>query len=191
MKVLLIDNGTSYLEKIKSLLKDHFVTVVSYNDIPENYNIYDLIILSGGHKIFINKENEQLIHKEIELIKYSNTPIIGICYGSELINVVFGGSIKQINKIKGLRIIHQSIQNPIFDNIKDKLEVFENHSFTVDELSPDLVTLATSDSGVEIYRHKIKPIIGMQFHPEMFTEKATGDEIFLNSIKILTSNLVH
>lgn len=191
MKLLLIDNGTSYLEKIKFLLKGHLLTVVSYSDIPESYHTFDLIVLSGGHKVLINKENEQLIYKEIELIRYSSTPIIGICYGSELINYVFGGSIKQIQKVKGLKIIHKHVKNSIFENIKDDLEVFENHSFAIDELSPDLVTLATSDSGVEIYRHKIKPIIGMQFHPEMFTDQASGDEIFLNSLKVLSSNFVH
>jgi carbamoylphosphate synthase small subunit len=47
------------------------------------------------------------------------------------------------------------------------------------------VGLANSIEGIEIIKHKDKPIYGFQFHPEMFPNLSDGDELFANIVKIV------
>ena len=93
MKTLLIDNGSTLTAKLAELSPGN-ETVVEHGNIPENLNEFSLIILSGSSKFPVNG-NESLFTKEIELIRTTNIPIVGICFGHELIAHAFG-AIKNI-----------------------------------------------------------------------------------------------
>ena len=71
-----------------------------------------------------------------------------------------------------------------FDN-KEEVFVYESHRFVVDKVSEDIEILATSNDGIEFFKHKNKPIYGLQFHPEMFVDKTQGKEIFLKILEKL------
>ena len=64
-------------------------------------------------------------------------------------------------------------------DISPNIKVYESHRFAIDKVSEDIEILATSDDGIEIFKHKNKPIYGLQFHPEIFINKTQGREIFL------------
>lgn len=184
MRLLLIDNGTSYLDELKNLLKGEEIELVAFDNIDfERAAKADAIILSGGHS-FPVMGNEGRIERELDLIRNGNKPVLGICFGFELIARAFGSTLKEMrNKEKGLISIKARKDDGLLKGIPN-LQVFENHSWAIDELSDDLEILASSDDRAEIIRHASKPIYGLQFHPEMLTEKCCGDEIFYNFIKI-------
>lgn len=185
MKILIVDNGSSYLSKLKSLTSAHSVTVQKYSVVKSSHaSGYDLIILSGGHTIPV-VGNEAEFAGEIDLIQNSQTPILGICLGFELIAYSYGATLKQMTvKEKGLLHISKITTDPVFEGLAD-LTVFESHRWVVTTVGDQLLPLAGSVDGTEIIKHKDKLIYGFQFHPEMFRVESEGDELFANFIKIV------
>jgi len=114
MKILLIDNGTTLLESLRKLIPGDEI-VHRYDDLNNlNQNDFDLVILSGGSHLEI-QGNEDKLKKEIEVIKTSEKPIIGICYGCELLVESFGGKLEKMKvKNKGITEIEINSNDKIF-----------------------------------------------------------------------------
>lgn len=173
MKVLLIDNGTKHLGKLQDLLKNNEIHVYKLFSKYPDFNSFDLVVLSGGSRISVVSAPE-VFKQEIDLIKKSETPILGICEGCEIIAYAFESELQYLeHKTKGIKKIELTSNE--FDK---KVEVYEAHHFAIKKLGRELTELAKSDGGVEIFKHKDKSIYGMQFHPEMFVDLTVGDEIF-------------
>lgn len=185
MKILTIDNGSSYLEKLKSLVSNHSQTIKTYSEIVlTDKNDFDLIILSGGHS-FPVVGHESDFAKEINLIRTTSTPILGICLGFELIAYSYGAWLEKLDsKENKVLELYPTVEDPIFKNL-DHIKVFENHRWVITKESDKLIGLAMSKDGIEIIKHKQKLIYGFQFHPEMFDDKTQGDELFANFMKIV------
>ncbi|MFA6254362.1 MAG: gamma-glutamyl-gamma-aminobutyrate hydrolase family protein [Candidatus Paceibacterota bacterium] len=178
MNILLVDNGTTLLSELETLIPGNEIVRV-WDDLADiKSEDFNLIILSGGSKFEIEGHEDKL-ENELELIKNTTKPLIGICYGCELITKAFGGTLeKSPNQHKGIIDIKILEEDSIFDNL-EPLRVYENHSWLIKELPPDFIALAKSDHGYEIIKHRSKPIYGFQFHPEQFVDKTIGDEMFL------------
>jgi GMP synthase-like glutamine amidotransferase len=188
MKILIVDNGSKYLSKLQSLTSAHDVTTKKYTEIDVRAgNNYDLIILSGGHTFSV-VGHEAEFEREINLIKNSTTPILGICLGFELIAYSYGATLIQLtDREKGVLHIEKITPDPIFGHLSD-LQVFESHRWIVTDVGAQILPLAGSVDGIEIIKHKVKLIYGFQFHPEMFRDQTRGGELFANLIKIVQNN---
>ncbi|OGE72069.1 hypothetical protein A2617_02805 [Candidatus Daviesbacteria bacterium RIFOXYD1_FULL_41_10] len=185
MKILLIDNGTSYLEELKKLLISYEIDVRKWNKAGfENIEQYDLVILSGGHTCSI-VNHEDIYNAEINFIKNCRKPLIGICLGCELIAYAFGARLKKLDcKERGPLLIKFLDEKSGTKEI-DSVHVFENHRWAIQDLSDDLVGLAKSRDGFEIIKHKNLPIYGLQFHPEIDGERDDGKEVFMELLEKL------
>jgi carbamoyl-phosphate synthase small subunit len=120
----------------------------------------------------IEIELKKLYKKEIELIRKTTIPIIGICFGFEVIAEVFGEKLTKEKYIdSGLRKINFRHQN---------YSVWHNHYFALEKLNKNskLQPLSYSQEGIQIYKVKDKNIFGLQFHPEHTEHKNDGSEIF-------------
>ncbi len=177
MKTLLIDNGTKHLGKLKELLYSNEFDIYSLiSKYPDSSN-YDLVILSGGSQFSVTSAPE-IFRQEIQLIKSSKTPIIGICEGCEAIAYAFDAKLEyQERKSKGLRKVVPINNNSLFGDL-EYVEAYEAHHWAITDLGKDLIGLAKSRTGFEVIKHKQKLIYGLQFHPEMLKNEAHGDEIF-------------
>lgn len=173
MRILLVDNGSNLLPKLQKLIPDKEVTVTS--DGIESINEYDLIVLSGGpHNV------SEDFNKEIDAIK-SGKPIIGICFGCELIASTFGGEIKELpEEQKGIYEI--TLEDAKLGGPK-KIKVYEGHKKFISKVPKEFEVLAKSEKGPEIIKHKNLPIYGLQFYPENLVDETDGDELFLNLLK--------
>lgn len=174
MKILLIDNGTTLLHKLEALIPGNEI-VHSFDDFDKDATNFDLVILSGGSKYQL-VGNEEKFEKEINFIKNTNIPIIGICFGYELIVVAFGGILKELSEDKKgmyeVRVLDKDLGEGI-------VRIYESHRWVVDTLPDIFEVLVISNDGPEIIKHKEKSIYGIQFHPENFVEETEGDELFL------------
>lgn len=185
MKILLVDNGTSYLPQLQGLLAEHSLKTTPYSEIDIGISRdFDVIILSGGHD-FPVVGNEEKLEKEAALVKNSEKPILGICFGFELIAHVFGASLKRMEeKEHGVLRINIQVPDELFLNVKS-LDVFESHRWVVKNIGNELIALANSKDGIEVIKHKTRPVYAVQFHPEMLVEKSCGDEIFNNFLDFI------
>ena len=182
MNILLIDNGTTLLEKLRTLIPgDESIVCFDSFSIDQAHDA-DTIILSGS-SIGPLVSNTDKFQKEIEFIQSTDKPIIGICFGYELIVHAFGGKLKEFERKEvGAVEIKVLKDEELFCN-QQRFSSFENHRWGTDVLPDNFEVLAESDHGPEVVRHLSRPIYGLQFHPENKVETSFGDELFLNILK--------
>lgn len=182
-KILLIDNGTTLLDKLKVLIPGDEI-VHKWNDVElSTVKNFDLIVLSGSSDFSV-VGNENKLKNEIDIIRNSGKPIIGICFGCELIAHAFGGKLKKMpQKESGVTEIRTISSSNIFD--RKSFKVYERHSWIIDEIPSELEILARSSHGIAAIKHKELPIYGLQFHPENLVDQTYGDEIFMNLFSLI------
>lgn len=188
MKTLLIDNGTHYKQKIIRLLENFEVTVIERKDLADwlsRANSFDLIVLSGANNGSPSvKRSSHRYYHELEIIRNSTVPIIGICLGAQLIASEYGSRISLLpEKVKGVINIFGVTRNPF--NIRYHGEkVFASHRWRITDLPEELEALAASNDGIEIFKHRHRPLYGLQFHPERRAERNNGARIFHQIVEL-------
>lgn len=190
MKALVVDNGSTFVKELISLLQkvDVETSLVSRDSFKRGQESeYDFLVLSGGHLANTNvMENLHLYDEEIATIERSDKPILGICLGHQLIASVFGGEIQRADdKIRGVFPIAKVLEHPVLDSVGN-LNVFEAHQYSVKKIRPPLISIAESKTGIEILGVDGRKIIGFQFHPEMNQAEDGGRQLVKNFIKIYT-----
>lgn len=183
MKVFLIDNGTTLLQKLENLIPG-IETVEQAEKVSEkDTDTYDLVVLSGSSKEQLIG-NESDFKNEIDFIHSTRKPLIGICFGCELIVSAFGGELRKLDRShKGIKEIE--ILQPELSDGKQKISVYENHGWIMRGAPATFEVLAQSADGPEMIRHQVLPIYGLQFHPENFIDQTEGDELFLNLFRLI------
>ena len=168
MKTLIINNHSKYIAELSSIFSNVVILDKEKLNIDFDISEYDLIVLSGGSNVPTVLRHPEKYENEIELIKNTNIPIVGICLGSEIIIKAFGGELKELQK-KHKGIIKLKIINQYLEKILEtsKIEVAEAHHVGIQELPQNFTSYAESDHGIEIFKHNNKTIIGFQFHPEV------------------------
>ncbi len=137
------------------------------------------IILSGGPSSVYEK-GAPLSKKEILDL---GIPVLGICYGQQLIGKQLGGLVMP-NKIKeyGRRIVKIKNKNKLFQSLKNKEICWMSHGDSIEKLPNGFVTLASTNSckNAAIGNFE-KNIYGVQFHPEV-VHTLNGNRILSNFV---------
>ena len=172
-RILLVNN---YLveEKIRQLeaslaSNGASVTVIeSADSTPKRFNEYDGVVLSGSPAMLSDPGSEAPYSGEIEAIKQSKAPVLGICFGHQLMGRAFGSRvIRGAEEIKRYVETEILVKDPLFARLPRIISVFESHYEVVETLPKDFVLLARSPtSQIAAMGHNALPLIGVQFHPE-------------------------
>src|SRR5680860_419270 len=154
MKILLIDNNTVHKTNLLENLANHQVEIQIYKPGMKFHDAdKDLVILSGGggegQEIADSYNKEGLWYKdEIDFVKTTTKPVLGICMGFEVICYAFGASVNQMDKtIHGVKQIKTtSLGQKLFNN--KVLKQFEAHKWSVKLPPTNFDVLAESATGV-------------------------------------------
>ena len=184
-KILIIDNNTLHLKKLEKLLPFE-ATLLSWKEASiEKTKDVDIIILTGGSHIPSIMGHEDIFAQELEIIRTTQVPIIGICFGCELIARALGATLKRLPERRSsiIEIITTDDQKILFEK-PEKISVYEGHTWAIETLPPGtFAILAKSDDGPEIIKHRTLPLWGLQFHPENKIKETAGAEVFLRILK--------
>ncbi|MEM2856916.1 MAG: gamma-glutamyl-gamma-aminobutyrate hydrolase family protein [Candidatus Nitrosocaldaceae archaeon] len=177
--ILIVNNCSAYIEELCACVKDYEVKL--YNEV--NKLEYDAVILSGRVK---NDKNMNL--KNINIIKEcyrKNIPLLGICYGAEIISLTFGGLIRRLEKkVYGMTNVYLD-DNILID--KKSIEVFENHQYAISKIPYNFRSIGyTPTNNNEIITNGI--IYATQFHPELSKDGRDLINQFINLSKRYVSN---
>ena len=143
------------------------------------------LILSGGPES-TSSACSPTIPREILALKI---PILGICYGHQLLCKLMGGKVQKNSKREfGKTLITKTLnkKTPLLDGLfkKGVEQVWMSHGDAVSQLPKKFVSLAKSDdSDFAIIGDLKNNFFGVQFHPEVFHTK-NGSQFFKNFLKI-------
>ena len=111
-----------------------------------------------------------------------NVPILGICYGHQIIVNNFGGKIKRANKEYGSSVLTIDSNSDILNGIGDSVRAWMSHGDEAEDVPEGFEIIGhTESSRSAAIANKQKTVFGIQFHPEVVhTEK--GTEILKNFV---------
>jgi len=176
-KIAIVRNDRGYLgeyilNKLAQLLLDRCVVIDAWKGFPQDIgawvssNNVKGIILCGA-LTSVNKDEEwmkdelKFVSKLIDL----HLPILGICFGLQIIGKIFGANIERKTKKSGLIEIIKMKEDALFEGIKS-LQMPVSHSDHLSMLPPDFDLLATSDyCKVQAMKLRDRNVYGIQFHP--------------------------
>lgn len=178
MKILIINNNTNYLKEIKDTFDKFNYEIINFEKIKyKDAEKFTHIILTGGKE----KLDFERFKEIIKIIKNSDKPLLGICFGHQLICKFFGTKIKKIKHRKGNLKIKKIREDKIFKDLGDEIKIYENHEYVIKNIPKEMISLAESIDGNEIIKHKLKKIYGFQFHPEKTKDGKKLIKNFINT----------
>ena len=182
--VLIIDYGSQVTQLIARRIREAKVysQIIPFSKAEDYLNNHTpkAIILSGS-PASVHDSNAPNLPKNLF---DKNIPILGICYGQQLLTHHFNGTVNTSPKREfGLAHLNITEDSPLFDGIGkagDNHIVWMSHGDKVLTPPADFKVIAVSDgSPCAVIAHHTKPIYGVQFHPEV-THSEKGAELIQN-----------
>lgn len=176
--ILVLDFGGQYCHLIGRRIRENGVysEIVAHDIKPEEiallkekFNVKGLILSGGPASVYETRAPK--IKKEILDL---GLPILGLCYGHQLIAQIVGGKVEKAeNREYGVSYVTVDKPVGVLKEMEWKEKVWMSHGDTVFALPSEFEVLAhTENCPVAAFRHKEKPIYGLQWHPEVVhTEK--------------------
>ena len=169
-KIIILDFGSQTTQLIGRRVRElnTFCEILPYNKYPEDDRDVIGVILSGSP---LSVYQEDAFRIDLDRIR-GRLPILGICYGAQLISYTYGGRVESAGTREYGRQQLQYIDYacPLFRGFDAKSQVWMSHGDSITQL-PEGARLAASTETVTnaaYYIPDAQPIFGTQFHPEVF-----------------------
>ena len=167
-KIIILDFGGQYNQLIARRIREAgvYCEILNYAAPIESWRDGTLkgVILTGGPNSVYGENAPRLGREVFEL----GVPVLGICYGMQLINYVYGGKVASAEVGEYGHTLLYTTDAPLFEGVGRETVVFMNHrdrvsvppaGFSIDAHTDNCPVAAFSDADRGIY--------GVQFHPEV------------------------
>lgn len=173
--LLVVDFGGQYTQLIARKVREHSIysAIVPWDD-PQlgcRWNEARAVILSGGPRSVLDSDSPTI---DPSLLA-SGKPVLGICYGQQLIAHLMGGQVERSDKREyGKQVLHPA-PNALL--IGEPGQVWMSHGDSVRRLPPGFELAASTETcHVAAMQSPSQKLFGVQFHPEV-THTSNGREI--------------
>jgi GMP synthase (glutamine-hydrolysing) len=181
-KIVVLDFGSQYSHLICRRIREFSVYAelvpfdISYEEL-QKHNPKG-IIFSGGPSSVYNSDAPVPENKIFDM----NLPLLGICYGHQLIVNKYGGKIKKANKEYGSSLLTIDDDKDLLSGIGESVRAWMSHGDEAEEIPSGFKVIGHTESAkAAAIASEEKSIYGIQFHPEvMHTEQ--GTEILKNFV---------
>lgn len=182
-RILLFDFGSQTCHLIARRIKDLGIEVKIVDPEISLKEIKKLkpagIIFSGGPANISDKDVLK-VNKNIFKLKI---PILGICYGWQLIAHLLGGKVKSSYKEYGPANLKINVTEPLFSEVESYTQIWLSHGDTVIKIPQDFKLLAETNNIKTAAAGDLKrKIFGVQFHPEV-EHTVYGKQILKNFVE--------
>jgi len=176
--ILVLDFGGQYCHLIAKRIRElnvysevvpHEASPREIKHLDERFDIKGLILSGGPTSVY----DEQAPRLDDEILSLG-LPVLGICYGHQLLALMSGGEVKRAST-KEYGIAHAIIDKPrgVLGGLGRRERVWMSHGDNVVAIHGDCEVLAhTKNCSIAAFRHKLKPIYGLQWHPEVTHTKS-------------------
>jgi GMP synthase (glutamine-hydrolysing) len=176
--ILILDFGAQYTQliarktrelKVYSEIHPYNISIRKF--FREKSKIYNIkgVILSGGPASVLSKDSPKISKADFDFIVAGKVPILGICYGLQLICSLFKGKLhSSVQRQYGLTKIYIFKDSELFRGIGNQLNVWMSHGDSIDSIPEKFHSSSKSLDGViSSIENERMNIYGVQFHPEV------------------------
>ena len=180
-KILILDFGSQYTQLIARRVRELnvYCEIHPYNKIPEHFDGLKGVILSGSPCSVHDEDNP-----EIDIAQFSQVPLLGVCYGAQLMAQQEGGDVlpSDIREYGRARLTEIDHHNALMKEVTLDSQVWMSHGDTIAKLPANYEVIASTESvNVAAYKVKGEDRYGIQFHPEV-THSDDGKTILRNFV---------
>lgn len=180
--ILIIDFGSQFTQLIARRVRELnvYCEIHPFNHLPEIHEGIKGIILSGG-PASVREENAPSIDTKSLRGRF---PVLGVCYGAQLMALQGGGKVKASNtrEYGRAQLTVQNSGDIFLEDVKDESQVWMSHSDSITEVPDDFKIIAsTHDVKVAAYHIQGESTYGLQFHPEVI-HSVEGKSLLKNFI---------
>lgn len=180
-KIIILDFGSQYTQLIARRLRELQVysEIYPFNHFPEFDASVKGVILSGSPYSVNEPDSPRL-----DLDKFKKKiPVLGVCYGAQLLSHVYGGKVQASNTREYGRANLTTIKDDVlFKNITAGSQVWMSHGDTIKEVPEGYEIIAGTESvACAAYKIAGEPTYAIQFHPEV-THSTDGKTLLHNFI---------
>ncbi len=189
--IIVLDYGSQYNQLISRRIRecgvysDLLPHTTTAKEILEMSNVKGIILSGGPNSVY--DPNSFGIDSEI---LHLGIPILGICYGMQLLAYKLDGSIQKADHREyGKTLVHVNAKTNLFSGLPSKQDVWMSHGDQILELPKGFICEASSNTCINAAMSNEKlNIYGLQFHPEVRNTEF-GIEILKNFVlKICNAN---
>jgi GMP synthase (glutamine-hydrolysing) len=182
-QILILDFGSQFTQLIARRLRELkvYCEIHPFNKIPKITDNIKGVILSGSpHSV----RQENPLNPNLDHIK-GKLPLLGICYGAQLLAHFYGGEVGKSNSREYGRanLSFVDSNNLLFKNISHESQVWMSHADTILKV-PEKYTVIASTHDVKVAGFAIEneQTWGIQFHPEVY-HSTEGTALLKNFVK--------
>ncbi len=167
--IIVLDFGGQYNQLIARRVRDLnvYCEVLSYDTPIEKIKSKQPkgIIFTGGPSV-VTEDDAPVVEREIFEL---GVPVLGICYGCQLMGYLMGGQVgKADQKEYGKAELTVNTDNMLFDGIKKDSICWMSHTYFVTKAPDDFEVIGTTKTcPTAAFCNKEKSLYGVQFHPEV------------------------
>jgi len=184
MRILIVGrdpSDASYLEDLRAIWQGHDIQTVTISDFTaERLADCDLLAISGqyGGDVAVPLEPLSAL---TNIILDPALPVLAIGWGFEIACLAFGDDLPETaEKVEGaIRIEPTSKGENLFQG-SDPIRVNPGPRWNVEEVPRGIAVLARSETGIEAFQHKAKPVLALQLLPADFTYATDGKLVYHN-----------
>ena len=166
-KILILDFGSQYTQLIARRVREMevYCEVLPFHAEIEPASEIKGVILAGSPRSV--RETNPLIPATNWF--ESGLPVLGICYGAQLMASRMGGEVAPgETREYGRAHLQMLKENPLLNSVSANSVVWMSHSYTITQLPDGFESLASTESiPVAAMAHREKSLFGLQFHPEV------------------------
>ncbi len=191
MRTLIIDNyvpNSPQIEKLYKTVSDVTLDVVEIKDysamsMSDDYAHHDVIVISGSQRKLADPDVVVEFSNEIDFLRRIEKPILGICFGHQLVGIAFGSGVHSTGKmLEGYYVVRKTQDDELFSGLQDEFLLMESHEEYVNELPYEFEKIAESPNcSIEAMKHRVRPIYSVQFHPERYDDKHPAGRVILEN----------
>ncbi|MDH3648044.1 MAG: glutamine-hydrolyzing GMP synthase [Saprospiraceae bacterium] len=171
-KVIILDFGSQYTQLIARRVRELkvYCEILPFSKQPQLTGEIKAVILSGSPFSVTDKTSPRVDFDSL----LGQVPVLGICYGAQLMVDHFGGTVMRSEKREYGKAHLDKLwaEDVILDGVPNGSQVWMSHGDTITNMPEEFRLLAgTGQIDTAIYRNQNgnfdKPVYGLQFHPEV------------------------
>ncbi|MCH9658346.1 glutamine-hydrolyzing GMP synthase [archaeon] len=167
-KIVVLDFGSQYSHLICRRIREFsvYAELVPYNISYEELQKLNPtgIIFSGGPSSVYNSDAPIPENKIFDM----NLPLLGICYGHQLIVNKYGGKVKRANKEYGSSLLTIDNDEDLLNGIGESVRAWMSHGDEAEQIPHGFKVIGhTENAKAAAIASEEKSIYGIQFHPEV------------------------